>query len=293
MATKRIFSTSIVCVLMIIASLSAINDKESVAAGETVKRVLPDGKRPHIRSIQLGNSVQGRPIRMHLFGQRGPVVLIFAAKHGDEPESQYVAQCLIDYLLTNEQLYRDRRVAIIPTTNPDGVLLNTRVNANHVDLNRNFPASNYKKTRRVNKFWGGLEAGSEPETQAIMLAVNALKPRVILSIHVAIKESVPFCMDPDTLSAMKLAKIMSKHNGYPVIEDMGYNTPGSFGTWAGKDRDILTITLELRDFQPWPELWEKHRDALIAVIEYTDQKDDSAVTEGGRQSCLIPLYITM
>jgi hypothetical protein len=49
------------------------------------------------------------------------------------------------------------------------------------------------------------------------------------------------------------------------------NPPGSFGTWSGKDRNIPTVTLELRDFRPWPELWSTHRDALVAVIKYAEE----------------------
>ena len=33
--------------------------------------------------------------------------------------------------------------------------------------------------------------------------------------------------------------------GYPVEKSIGYPTPGSFGTWAGIERKIPTITLEL------------------------------------------------
>ena len=32
---------------------------------------------------------------------------------------------------------------------------------------------------------------------------------------------------------------------YPIEESIGYPTPGSFGTWAGIENGILTITLEL------------------------------------------------
>jgi protein MpaA len=32
---------------------------------------------------------------------------------------------------------------------------------------------------------------------------------------------------------------------YPIEENIGYPTPGSFGTWAGIERNIPTITLEL------------------------------------------------
>ena len=37
---------------------------------------------------------------------------------------------------------------------------------------------------------------------------------------------------------------------------------------GGHDLGIVTVTLELRDHQPWPELWETHRDALVAAIKY-------------------------
>ena len=39
----------------------------------------------------------------------------------------------------------------------------------------------------------------------------------------------------------RISKIMN----YPIEESIGYPTPGSFGTWAGIEKGILTITLEL------------------------------------------------
>lgn len=41
------------------------------------------------------------------------------------------------------------------------------------------------------------------------------------------------------------ANAISKIIGYPVEESIGYPTPGSFGTWAGVEKGIPTITLEL------------------------------------------------
>ena len=32
---------------------------------------------------------------------------------------------------------------------------------------------------------------------------------------------------------------------YPIEPSIGYPTPGSFGTWAGIEKNIFTITLEL------------------------------------------------
>ena len=37
----------------------------------------------------------------------------------------------------------------------------------------------------------------------------------------------------------------SEFINYPVEGDIGYPTPGSFGTWAGIEKNIPTITLEL------------------------------------------------
>jgi len=251
------------------------NAQKTDVADANVAAELKKAKPPAIKSFEIGKSVKGIPIRLHLFGERGPIVLIFGGIHGDEPESQYVSLCLIDYLLANEDLYANRRIAVIPTANPDGIVQNTRFNAHHVDCNRNFPASNWEKKIRIDKFYGGPEPASEPETRAIISAVDALKPKLVIAVHVAIKDTVPFCIDPDSPDASKIAEVMSKHNGYPVIEDMGYATPGSFGTWSGKDRGITTVTLELRDFQPWPELWLTHRDALLAAIEYVKPPKDT------------------
>ena len=41
----------------------------------------------------------------------------------------------------------------------------------------------------------------------------------------------------------QVAEIMN----YPIEESIGYPTPGSFGTWGGIERSILTITRELDD----------------------------------------------
>jgi protein MpaA len=262
METAKRFA--IVCVLCVAACgcMHAANGGQSAAPGGEVTTQFAQGRQPVVRSMELGKSVEARAIRMHIFGESGPVVLIFAGKHGDEWMGQYVALCLVDYLLVHEELYAERRVAVIPTVNPDGILRRTRVNANGVDCNRNFPARNWRESKR-NKFYGGPEPASEPETRAIMQAVTDLKPIHIVSIHEAV--GIPHCVNFDG-PASELAHAMAAHNGYPVKADMGYPTPGSFGTWAGRERQIPTITLELQDNYPGEKLWSEHRDALVAAI---------------------------
>jgi len=229
-----------------------------------VSTQLPEGKHAVVWSMELGKSVEGRAIRMHVFGERGPVVLFFGGIHGDEPASQHVALCLVDYLLLHEELYTRRRVAVIPTLNPDGILRRTRVNANGVDCNRNFPTQGWREGKR-NKFYGGPEAASEPETRALMRAVDALKPLRVVSIHVAV--GIAHCIEFDG-PISELAYAMAALNGYPIKEEMGYPTPGCFGFWVSQKRDTPEITLELRDHRAGQKLWPEHRDALIEAIVF-------------------------
>ena len=72
-----------------------------------------------------------------------------------------------------------------------------------------------------------------------METVEKYKPRLILTLHAPYK-IVNY--DGDALVA---ANAFSKIIGYPVEESIGYPTPGSFGTWAGVEKGIPTITLEL------------------------------------------------
>ena len=214
--------------------------------------------------VLLGYSVQGVPITMHVFGTQGRAALIFGAIHGSEPNSGQLARHLLDYLLEHPAAYAQRRVAVIPVTNPDGLVRTRRWNEHQIDLNRNFPATNWKASPRGGTF-GGDQPASEPETRAIIKAVELLDPDRIVSIH-AITNGRE-CNNYDGPGA-ELAAVMKMQNGYRLTKSIGYPTPGSFGSWAGTDRQIPTITLELPINLPGDECWKKHRAALLAVIQF-------------------------
>ena len=88
-------------------------------------------------------------------------------------------------------------------------------------------------------FYGGSEPASEEETRFVIGIIEKNKPKLILSLHAPYK--VVNYDGPAKEISEKIAKII----GYPVEESIGYPTPGSFGTWAGIERNIPTITLEL------------------------------------------------
>ena len=158
-------------------------------------------------------------------------VLVIGCMHGDEPQGKYLIQ---EYLKSNTET----KLLFIPCLNPDGIKSNTRVNANGVDLNRNFPTKNWKLTEK-NNFYGGQEPASEIETKFLINVIEEYKPELILTLHAPYKV---VNYDGDVLNiAQKISEIIK----YPVEASIGYPTPGSFGTWAGIENKIPTITLEL------------------------------------------------
>ena len=212
------------------------------------------------RVVTLGASVRGVPIAMHMFGNGPDAVLVFSAIHGDEPSAAYVGRSLLDHLLEHPELAAGRAIALIPITNPDGVAAGTRTNANGVDCNRNFPAANWKRRPGFLRSNPGKQAASEPETLAVMKAVELVNPTRILSIHSGLH-----CNNYDGPAAY-LAALMARHNGYPVRGSVGYPTPGSFGSWAGIDRGLPVVTLELPRHNNGPRAWAENREGILAVI---------------------------
>ena len=158
-------------------------------------------------------------------------ILVIGVFHGDEPQGDYLIK---EYIKLN----KNSDLLFIPCLNPDGMALNTRQNSNKVDLNRNFPTKNWI-INEDKDYFGGNEPASEIETKFLIDIINTYNPKIILSLH------APYCVVNYDGDAKGISEKISKIINYPVEEDIGYATPGSFGTYAGKEKGIPTITLEL------------------------------------------------
>jgi protein MpaA len=216
--------------------------------------------------VRLGTSVQGRPINMLVFGDApGTPVLVMGAIHGDEATTADLTNNLIALLKARRELSSGKRIAVIPVANPDGYAAQTRLNANRVDVNRNFPATNYRAGRSAStQPRYGAQAASEPETRAVMKAIDMTQPRLLISIH-SITENRQ-CNNYDG-PAEAIAQAMTAKNHYPTTAAIGYPTPGSLGSYAGIDKKIPMITLELPRNLPGDQAWAQNKDALLAAIE--------------------------
>jgi murein peptide amidase A len=230
----------------------------------------------------LGSSVQNRPIEGVFLGEENPTrinTLFIGAFHGDETISAEVLFHFIEHLqkgkfAKNTIDFHKNPTLIIPVLNPDGLAQKTRVNANQVDLNRNYPTPDWQEENQGTKYYSGKSEASEPETRLVIHLIEHYQPQKIVTVH------SPYKVLNFDGPARELADTMAAESGYTVVESIGYPTPGSFGTYAGKIRQIPVITLELPpgfDEPPDPDaappetleqVWQDNWAALEAAIRF-------------------------
>jgi protein MpaA len=93
----------------------------------------------------------------------------------------------------------------------------------------------------------------------VMELIDRYRPRLIVALHAPLE-----VVNYDG-PAREIAEQMGKLNGYPVSGSIGYPTPGSLGTYAGVERGIPIITLELPQVGA-DEAWEQNRAALLYAV---------------------------
>ncbi len=202
-------------------------------------------------------SVMGREIPVFIYGNDGPITLVIGGIHGDEPGGVVLAEEFIHRLQSNSIKNLVGRIVVIPRANPDGLIAGTRVNARGIDINRNFPTLDFKQGHFTQSCNPGKQAGSEPETGAILQIVEVFRPRLILSFHTELG-----CVNYDGPGA-QIAQAMAVKNGLSVRKDLGYATPGSLGTYFGVERNLPVITLELLNEN---NQWERHGRSILEAI---------------------------
>jgi protein MpaA len=215
----------------------------------------------HSSSV-YGTSLEGVPLTVYKPDDGSAELVVLAAIHGDEPETTVVVSEALRCLPKG-----DLRAAVILCGNPDGMLRGTRGNARGVDLNRNFPTSNWSpdpvhyKSRandaRDIALSPGSHAVSEPETIALLSLLDRLQPRAVVSLHSALA-----CIDDS--GASHLGRQLADRCALPFLTEIGYPTPGSMGTWAA-ERKLNLVTLELEDASLYT-LKDRHVPILIDLM---------------------------
>jgi protein MpaA len=211
----------------------------------------------------FGPTVGGRKIELFQLTRGAKNLLLMGGVHGDEPEGYFLVEEFVRSGLWRE-LEGVASLWVIPRLNPDGCATNTRTNGNGVDLNRNMPTKDWDPVARKERYQPGPSAGSEFETQTLMKVVEKLQPHAIITWEPMINYNGP---------ARKLAETMANECQYIITDDIGYPTPGSFGTWAGWERKIPTITLEIERDSGSEKTWKVHRDSLLAGLLFAGMNE--------------------
>lgn len=201
----------------------------------------------------IGTSVRGRGITAYRFGNGDSKIVFVGTTHGDEKSSTHTVNSWVDYLERNyDQIPGHRQIIVIPNLNPDAYNASRRTNANDVDLNRNFPAYNWKQGVTMpggsfNPNGGGNAPLSEPESSALASYILGINPRLVLTYHAAAGVVIP----NDSGDSDALAKVYDQKSNlaYEANSQTGaiftYDTTGSFEEWLHDKHGIPAILVEL------------------------------------------------
>lgn len=194
-----------------------------------------------------GRSLQNRSLALSNFLPVDGVeslgrVLLIGGIHGDEYSAVSIVFKWIQTLRRNHSGVFQWRIA--PLSNPDGLLRSKSQRQNHagVDLNRNFPTPNWekeskhyweKRTYKNPRRYPGPKAASEPETQWLIQQIEEFQPDAIVAVH-APHSLVDYDgpqTPPEKLGSLQLLRLGIY--------------PGSLGNYAGINRNIPVVTIEL------------------------------------------------
>lgn len=176
-------------------------------------------------------------------------ILLLGGIHGDELTASAIVFQWLQWMKT--PLAQEFQWTVVPVVNPDGLLAPKprRVNANGVDLNRNFPTPGWQKdaprywakvTKSDPRRFPGRAPLSEPESRWINQEMERFQPDVIISVH------APFgVLDFDGPVAPP------QRFGRLVFNRVGVY-PGSLGNYSGTHKNIPVITIELPNARTMP-----------------------------------------
>jgi hypothetical protein len=198
-------------------------------------------------SATNGRSVKNAPILLKEYpplAKRSPLgkVLLLGGIHGDEYSSVSI---VFKWLRTLDTYHSGLfHWHVVPLLNPDGLLRrkSQRMNEHNVDLNRNFPMEDWENTalkhwvevtKRNARRYPGKSALSEPESSWLVEHINEYNPDVIVAVH----------------APHGIVDYDGPHNGPYKLGRLHLNLlgtyPGSLGNYAGIQRKIPVVTIEL------------------------------------------------
>jgi len=155
--------------------------------------------------------------------------------HGNEKTGTFaclrIAELLVEYY-RSDPFWRSRlaeyTVIIIPVLNPDGFALNTRGNANGVDLNRQFPPAG---------------TTTEPEAWALRNLMDNYTPTIYVNVHEG-WHNYPLHMiygnyESSATRSITIAAMRQANDTFVQLRNWGWFTENDANVWIGKVNVIV------------------------------------------------------
>jgi protein MpaA len=183
---------------------------------------------PVVEQRVVGTSAGGRPIDAVRRGTAGGrVVLVIGVIHGDEPAGAQIVDRLAQLdVPAGVDLW------LVRSMNPDGLAANDRHNADQVDLNRNFPYDWGPIGVPGDGQYAGTGPASEPETQAMVGFITAIRPDLVIWYHQDL-----YRISPGTGRNGAIRQRYAELTGLPLIDITGGTYTGVAATWARRTID--------------------------------------------------------
>tara|TARA_Y100001935_G_scaffold159096_1_gene130894 strand:+ start:1424 stop:3421 length:1998 start_codon:yes stop_codon:yes gene_type:complete len=257
--------------------------------------------------FSIGQSVQGRELWvLEISDNPGineiePEFKYIANMHGDETVGRELCLYLISWFVNGygsderaTDLINDTSIFIMPSMNPDGFENGSRYNANNVDLNRDFPDQFNDPNNSL--------TGRQPETQAVMewtwqrnfvLSANMHTGALVVNYPFDGPNTGVYSGAPDDDVFVQISRCYA--DSHPNMESGGFQNGitngaqwyavfGGMQDWNYVWESDFDITLEQNEVK-WPnsnlldELWDDHREPMIAYIEQIHQGLRGIVTD--------------
>ena len=189
-----------------------------------------------VSSTGIGTSTRGLPIRAFRVGSGPARVLVFGCVHGNECAGSIVATRLL-----HAPPPARGSIWVVPDLNPDGHAGKRRLNANGVDLNRNFPG-----TWRSSPVSGPTPA-SEIETRTAMRLIRRLRPEVTIWFHQP--ETLVRATGPSVQIARRFARLAGMRFR-ELARPPGSATDWQHATFPGTESFVVELrpgVLHIRD----------------------------------------------
>lgn len=230
----------------------------------------PQNRTPRVRTT-IRRQVQQQPLWRNQFQSSGrrPIqtvqigignlrVLVLASLRGTDPASITVVDHLAQAMHDRAELQNSCTALLIRNPNPDGLAKRSPYNGRGIDLNRNFPANNWRRTADAT---AGPKAASETETRMIVRTIDDFKPDRIIIIQVSKSGNAVHYAGP----ARQLARKIAAENGFRDVKKIA-ERPGSPASFIGGDRRLPLISILVDRQLDGRSAWNANAPGLIAAL---------------------------